>query len=120
MLVSPEVVVAAMTPDGWEQRMPGLQVKVLWEKAPGGAAITLVKFDKGAGIPEPHVHASNQFMYCLSGRYEYLPNNMVLEPGAFYWNPKDHEHGPTVAHEESILLEIYDGQRFYERPSYLQ
>jgi len=31
-------------------------------------------------------------------------------------NPKDNPHGPTIAHERSLLIEIYDGPHYYEKP----
>jgi quercetin dioxygenase-like cupin family protein len=37
----------------------------------------------GSGIPSRHTHASNQFMYCLSGRYTYVPTGITLTEGAF-------------------------------------
>ena len=69
-----------------------------------------------ASIPAPHSHASNQFMYCLEGDYEYTAVGMRLRPGDFYMNPKDNPHGPTIAHERSLLIEIYDGPHYYEKP----
>ena len=57
--------------------------------------------DKGAGIPAPHSHASNQFMYCIEGKYEYTSTRVLLTPGSFYCNPKGNVHGPTIAHEET-------------------
>jgi hypothetical protein len=33
-------------------------------------------------------------------------------------NPKDNPHGPTLARQRSVLVEIYDGPHYYERPSY--
>jgi 2,4'-dihydroxyacetophenone dioxygenase len=33
-------------------------------------------------------------------------------------NPRDHPHGPTMAHERSVLVEIYDGPHYYEMPGY--
>jgi len=51
---------------------------MLWRNDETGASIALIRFDKGAGIPQPHYHASNQFMFCLQGRYEYTPTNVVL------------------------------------------
>ncbi len=116
-----EVMVAAMGPDGWAQtNLPGLQTKLLWQSEDGRGSIALIKFAKGSGIPREHVHASTQSMFCLSGRYAYVASGLVLEPGSFYSNPKDHPHGPTEALEESILLEVHDGPRFYEQPEYLQ
>ena len=91
---------------------------VLWEHPETGASIALLDFPKGSGIPSKHSHASNQFMYCLEGRYEYTDSNLELTPGCFYGNPKDHPHGPTIAHERSVLLEIYDGPHYYEMPDY--
>jgi len=101
-----------------DKSLPGLAEKRLWQDEQTGASISLVRFQKGAGIPEPHYHASNQFMYCLSGAYEYTKTGLLLTPGSFYWNPKGHTHGPTVAHEEAVLLEIYDGPHYPEKPSY--
>ena len=68
--------------------------------------------------PAKHTHASNQFMYCLEGDYEYTDSGLRLRPGSFYMNPKDHPHGPTLAHERSVLIEIYDGPHYYEKPEY--
>ena len=41
---------------------------------------------------------------------------MRLRAGDFYMNPKDNPHGPTIAHEKSLLIEIYDGPHYYEKP----
>ena len=71
-----------------EKSLKGLHEKMLWRDEASGATISLNKFEKGAGIPKPHSHASNQFMFCLEGRYEYTATNTVLTPGCFYCNPK--------------------------------
>ena len=42
----------------------------------------MIRFAKGAGIPQPHFHASNQFMICLSGKYEYTATGVVLTAGS--------------------------------------
>ena len=57
-------------------------------------------------------------MYCLEGDYEYTDTGLRLKPGSFYMNPKDHPHGPTIAHERSVLIEIYDGPHYYDKPSF--
>ncbi len=101
-----------------EKSLKGLYEKVLWRDESTGASIALIRFEQGVGIPAPHWHASNQFMFCLSGRYEYTATGVTLTPGSFYWNPKGHVHGPTVAHEETVLLEMYDGPHYPERPSW--
>ncbi len=75
-----------------------------------------MEFRKDGRIPVKHSHASNQFMYCLSGDYEYTDSKLRLRAGSFYMNPKDHPHGPTIAHEDSVLIEIYDGPHYYEKP----
>jgi 2,4'-dihydroxyacetophenone dioxygenase len=98
--------------------LPGVSEKMLWRDETGGSSIALIKFDKGASIPEPHLHASNQFMYCLKGKYEYTKTGVTLTPGSFYWNPKGNVHGPTLAHEETIVVEIYDGPHYPQRPSW--
>lgn len=90
----------------------------LWVHPDTGASIALVRFPEGSGIPVKHTHASNQFMYCIEGEYEYTDSRIVLRPGDFYMNPKDNAHGPTLAHQDSLLLEIYDGPHYYEKPEY--
>ncbi len=95
-----------------------LKQYVLWEHPETGASIALLDFPKGSGIPEKHSHASNQFMYCIEGHYEYTDSKLELRPGGFYGNPKDHPHGPTIAHERSILLEFYDGPHYHEMPDF--
>lgn len=94
----------------------GFRQYFLWKNADTGASIALLEYDKGGRIPVKHSHASNQFMYCLEGRYEYTDSQLTLTPGSFYMNPKDHPHGPTLAHERSVLIEIYDGPHYYEKP----
>ena len=91
----------------------GFRAYVLWQHPETGASIALLEFEAGAGNPDRHVHASNQFMYCLEGEYEYLGSQVTLRPGDFYMNPKDHPHGPSKAHRKSLLLEIYDGPHYY-------
>jgi 2,4'-dihydroxyacetophenone dioxygenase len=103
----------------WEAKsLPGLSHKLLWRNEETGASIALVRFEQGAGVPEPHEHASNQFMFCLEGAYEYTATGLLLTPGTFYCNAKGNVHGPTLAREESVLLEIYDGPHYPQRPSW--
>jgi quercetin dioxygenase-like cupin family protein len=101
-----------------EKSLKGISEKMMWRDEDTGASIALIKFDAGAGIPEPHKHASNQFMFCLSGRYEYTSTGVTLEAGSFYCNPKGNVHGPTVAREETVVVEIYDGPHYPEKPSF--
>lgn len=101
-----------------EKSLKGLHEKMLWRDPETEASIALIRFEKGVGIPAPHSHASNQFMFMLKGRYEYTSTGVTLSPGCFYWNPKGHVHGPTVAHEETVFLEIYDGPHYPQRPSW--
>ena len=42
----------------------------------------------------------------------------MLTPGCFYCNPKGNVHGPTIAREESILVEIYDGPHYPQVPDW--
>jgi quercetin dioxygenase-like cupin family protein len=104
--------------DWVEKSLAGLSHKMLWRDPETEASIALVRFEKGSGIPSEHKHASNQFMFCLSGRYVYLPTGTTLTKGSFYWNPKGSVHGPTLAEETSVLLEVYDGPHYPERPSF--
>ena len=103
----------------WRQKsLKGISEKMLWRDEATGASIALIRFEKGSGIPQPHLHAANQFMYCLEGRYEYTATGVVLTPGCFYWNPKGNVHGPAVAHEDTIVVEMYDGPHYPQRPSW--
>lgn len=101
-----------------EKSLAGLSQKMLWRSEATGASIALIRFEKGSGVPGAHCHASNQFMYCLSGKYRYIPTGLTLTPGVFYCNPKGCMHGPTVADETSIFLEIYDGPHYPVRPEW--
>lgn len=94
----------------------GFRQYFLWKNTLTGASIALLEYRKGGCIPTKHTHASNQFMYCLQGDYEYTDTGLRLTAGSFYMNPKDHPHGPTLAHERSLLLEIYDGPHYHEKP----
>ena len=96
----------------------GFRQYFLWKNPDTGASIALLEYQKGGRIPVKHSHASNQFMYCLEGDYEYTDSRLRLKPGSFYMNPKDHPHGPTIAHERSVLIEIYDGPHYYEKPEF--
>lgn len=96
----------------------GFRQYFLWKNPDTGASIALLEYEKGGCIPTKHIHASNQFMYCLSGDYEYVDVGLRLKAGSFYMNPKDNPHGPTLAHEKSVLIEIYDGRHYYEKPEY--
>ena len=111
-----EILIQTDTVPWRGKSLKGVSEKMLWRNEETGASIALIKFDKGAGIPAPHYHASNQFMICLSGRYEYTRTGIVLTAGSFYCNPKGNVHGPAIAHEETVVLEIYDGPHYPEKP----
>ncbi|MBO1001946.1 cupin domain-containing protein [Pseudogracilibacillus auburnensis] len=103
----------------WDSKsLEGLFDKMLFRNEETGATIALIKFEKGAGIPMKHEHASNQFMYMLSGKYQYTETGITLEPGDYYANAKGNFHGPTVALEETVFLEIYDGPHYPSRPEF--
>ena len=101
-----------------EKSLKGISEKMLWRNEETGASIALIKFDKGAGIPQPHYHASNQFMFCLRGHYEYTSTGVTLKAGSFYCNPKGNVHGPAVAREETVVVEIYDGPHYPYKPDW--
>ena len=104
--------------DWMDKSLAGLTQKMLWRDDVSGASIALVRFERGSGIPSRHAHASNQFMFCLRGRYTYVPTGLTLTPGSFYWNPKGSLHGPTRAEEDTVLLEIYDGPHYPTQPDW--
>jgi quercetin dioxygenase-like cupin family protein len=113
-----ELLIQSETIPWREKSLKGISEKMLWRNEDSGASIALIKFAKGAGIPQPHFHASNQFMFCLQGRYEYTSSGVTLTPGCFYCNPKGNVHGPAVAHDETIVIEIYDGPHYPEKPAW--
>lgn len=113
-----EILVHAKDHDWLDKTLDGLSHKPLWRNDETGASISLIRFKKGAGIPMRHSHASNQFMFCLKGKYRYVPTDLVLEEGSFYWNPKGCLHGPTHADEDTILLEVYDGPHYPTQPEW--
>ena len=94
----------------WEAKASkGVYEKMLWRDEGTGAFIALLRYEKGAGTPKPHAHVSNQMMFCLSGHFEYPTTGVTLKAGSFYCNPKGNVHGPSVAIEESVIVEIFDG-----------
>lgn len=104
-------------PDQWiDFPEYGFRQYFLWKNPDTGASIAILEYEKGGRIPVKHVHASNQFMYCLEGDYEYTDVGLRLTPGSFYMNPVGNPHGPTIAHERSVLIEIYDGPHYHEKP----
>ncbi|MHB1809843.1 MAG: cupin domain-containing protein [Solirubrobacteraceae bacterium] len=115
-----EILVQTGELDWVEKTLAGLSHKMLWRDEETGASIALVRFAAGSGIPSRHAHASNQFMFCLSGRYAYTETGLTLIPGSFYWNPKGCLHGPTLAEEDSVLLEVYDGPHYATQPDWYE
>jgi quercetin dioxygenase-like cupin family protein len=113
-----EILIATGTVPWREKSLKGVSEKMLWRDESSGATIALIKFAQGASIPKPHSHASNQFMFCLSGKYEYTSTGITLQAGSFYCNPKGKVHGPTLAHEETVVLEIYDGPHYPQVPDW--
>jgi len=113
-----EILIQSNDVEWRPKSLAGIYEKMLWRDEATGASIALIKFEKGVGIPQPHLHASNQFMLCLEGHYEYTPSGVTLRPGSFYCNPKGNVHGPTIAHEETVVVEIYDGPHYPVRPSW--
>ena len=72
-----EIVIQADDDTGWKDlSRPGAAVKILWENEETGFSIALFKVAKGSGVPSGHVHASNQFMFCLKGRYRYTASDV--------------------------------------------
>ena len=116
-----EVLIAEadLVPEEWlDFPEYGFRQYFLWKNEATGASIAILEYKEGGGIPIKHSHASNQFMYCLEGEYEYTDSDILLVPGSFYMNPKDHPHGPTVAKTKCRLIEVYDGPHYYEKPSF--
>src|SRR5437879_9058807 len=62
-----EILIQSESVPWREKSLRGVHGKMLWRNDATGASIGLIKFDKGAGIPQPHYHASNQFMFLPRG-----------------------------------------------------
>ena len=56
----------------------GFRQYFLWKNPDSGASIALLEYRKGGRIPVKHIHASNQFMYCIEGDYEYTDVQLRL------------------------------------------
>ena len=113
-----EILVQTGDVEWVDKTLAGLSHRMLWRNEETEASIALIRFRQGAGIPSRHSHDSNQFMFCLSGEYRYVPTGITLTPGSFYWNPKGSMHGPTIAVQESVMLEIYDGPHYPTMPEW--
>jgi 2,4'-dihydroxyacetophenone dioxygenase len=118
-----ELLVDKLDPKRWvtlSKNTGGIRIYQLWVDKKTGAHFCLLDVPKGGTVPIRHRHASNQFMYCLKGQYEYKTpgGKLVLKPGSFYMNPKGNYHGPTVARSRCLLLECYDGPHYFEKPSF--
>lgn len=115
-----EILIDKLDPRAWVTlpKTGGIRIYKFWENPKTGAHFCLLDVPKGATVPVRHRHASNQFMYCIEGRYEYVNPGLVLKPGSFYMNPKGNPHGPTVARTRCLLLESYDGPHYFKRPSF--
>src|SRR4051794_41945233 len=79
-----------------EKSLKGIFEKMLWGKEGTGASIAMIRFAKGAGIPQPHYHASNQFMICLSGKKEKTSTRVTLTAGRLLCNPQRNVYRPTM------------------------
>ena len=85
-----------------EKSLKGISEKMLWRNEETGASIALIKFDKGAGIPQPHYHASNQFMFCLRAVTNTLrpessspPDRSIAIQRATYTGPRSLTRRPS-------------------------
>ena len=96
-----EILIGSAAMPWREKSLKGVSEKMLWRNPETGASI-----------------AFNQFMICLSGRYEYTRTGIVLTAGSFYCNRKGNVHGPAIAHEETIVVEIYDGPHYAVKPDW--
>src|SRR5262249_11725573 len=101
-----------------EKSLKGGSEKMLGGEEGNGATVAVIWVAKGAGLPGPPLHSSHQVMFFPQGRLEYHRPGGVRTPGSFYCNPKGNVHGPAVAHEETVVIEIYDGPHYPQKPSW--
>lgn len=100
-----------------EKSLKGISEKMLWRNEETGASIALIRFARGAGpaaaLPfvEPvHDLPERQIRIHLDRR--------GADRGLFYCNPKGNVHGPAIAHEDTVVIEVYDGPHYPEKPSW--
>lgn len=106
--IQPEFIIQTNETRWQKTPRPGISEKVLWKDPETGASMALIRVDKGIGMPQHKHTTANQFIFCLSGSYRYSDSGILLKEESFYFNQRGHVHGPTVAEEESVFLEIFD------------
>ena len=101
-----------------EKSLKGISEKMLWRNEETGASIAHDQVRQGRGHPA----AASAFVEPVhdlpAGRYEYTSTGVMLTAGSFYCNPKGNVHGPAIAHEETVVIEVYDGPHYPEKPSW--
>ena len=94
-----------LDPDQWINFPEyGFRQYFLFKNTETGASIAILEYEKGGRIPVKHVHASNQFMYCLEGDYEYTAVGLRL-------NLAGRIAGSTAEDYEAIVSASLDAQK---------
>src|SRR3569623_1970558 len=71
-----------------------------------------------------HIHYHPYLVLSLSGganEIETISGRKIATDGTagcFYCNPKGNEHGPAIAREETVVVEIYDGPHYPHKPDW--
>ena len=63
-----EILIQSETMPWREKSLKGIHEKMLWRNEDTGASIALIKFDKGAGIPQAASPARRQSVHVLPER----------------------------------------------------
>ena len=72
-------------------------------------SIALIKFD---GREHPGAAFARLNGSCSAWKADQYARTKVVLGGSFYCNPKGNVNGPTIAHEETVVVEIYDGPHY--------
>ena len=112
-----EILVQSESMLGRKSSLKGIHEKMLWRNDQTGASIALIKFERAPAFRSRII--TRQISSCLpEGEVRIHRDQSSADSGCFYCNPKGNVHGPAIAHEETIVLEIYDGPHYPEKPSW--
>lgn len=91
---------------------PGLMFKYVHVDLNLGIAVVLLKIAKGVQFPV-HVHYGTSMLFCLKGRFSYLPAGSI-GPGGFGFEPFNTIHEPEALEEDTLMWAINSHNEFVQ------
>lgn len=86
---------------------PGVDLKILHQRADTGGVTVLRRFQSGVTIPAHTHQQANETAYILSGEWE--ESGEVYSEGTCFFAPRGELHGPHHARTEVLSLTVFDG-----------